>query len=83
MTTKIILHECPACGYRCDRVTGANNNDAPKPGDATICIDCGALSEFDHDMAPVLVSDARRALPEFAECRALQREVRYRRGLPV
>ena len=42
---------CPACGYFSDTASVANGNDAvPKPGDISICLNCGAANIFGESM---------------------------------
>ena len=45
--TKLPQSQCCACGTTLD---GAAGRAAPKPGDFSICIYCGALSVFDEDL---------------------------------
>lgn len=73
--------ECPCCGHKMDSVSGANTNSRPSPGDATVCIECGAICKFDENMAMKLVLDT--AAPDWAEARKLQALIRKQRGLPV
>jgi hypothetical protein len=41
---------CPHCGYIVDRSTPASDQATiPKPGDITICFDCGEISEYTGD----------------------------------
>ena len=42
---------CTACGHFLDRAGGVDNNDRkPKPGDVSICIECGHIMVFGDDM---------------------------------
>ncbi len=41
---------CPACGLAIDAASNTWNNRKPKPGDATMCIQCGAWAIFDPHM---------------------------------
>jgi hypothetical protein len=79
--TRFMASECPCCGYRNTATTGANCKGMPKPGDVAVCIDCGAINEFDKDLALVLVKDT--SAPDFEDARKVQRAVRIQRGLPV
>jgi hypothetical protein len=52
--------ECPNCGYKLDAVGNFEGDSAPKPGDASMCINCGELLEFDKDMLCIPMSDGLR-----------------------
>ncbi len=39
------------CGYKLDACSSANGNHTPKSGDISICIKCGHIMAFDHDMS--------------------------------
>jgi len=42
---------CPDCGYVMDAATAVSRKDAtPKPGDASLCLKCGALLRFADDL---------------------------------
>ena len=53
---------CLLCGYHIDHASDAglkkDKERQPKPGDLSICLNCGALTEFGDDMSsrPVGVS---------------------------
>ncbi|MBN1625009.1 MAG: hypothetical protein JW944_00680 [Deltaproteobacteria bacterium] len=51
-TTRLDEFKCPWCGYALDAVSNAdiNENFSPKPGDLSICINCGGWLEFADDM---------------------------------
>ena len=46
--TSVPTTACWECGHRSDAASGATT---PKPGDFTLCINCGALSVFADDLA--------------------------------
>lgn len=73
--------ECPCCGYKMDSVSGANTNSRPQPGDATVCIDCGAICKFDENMAMKLALDTSG--PSWEEARRVQTLIRKQRGWSV
>lgn len=52
MKTHIIpLSKCPFCGdKKLNRSTPVTNDEAPVPGDFTVCIKCGELLVFDLDL---------------------------------
>ena len=57
---------CRICGHDSDRVRGTEAF-MPKPGDLTVCINCGAVAAFADDLtlrAPT--DDERNELPDFA-----------------
>lgn len=38
---------CTKCGYMVDAATGVSNGrDIPKPGDVSVCLNCGAVHIF-------------------------------------
>jgi hypothetical protein len=37
---------CPTCGYRTDAACGLNTEDAPAPGDLSLCLNCMALGVY-------------------------------------
>jgi DNA-directed RNA polymerase subunit RPC12/RpoP len=39
---------CPYCSHRVDRASGGG--EAPKPGDISVCIDCGKVLVFARDL---------------------------------
>lgn len=43
---------CPFCGWEVCAVTASDprHKDKPKPGDITMCIQCGSLAAFGRDM---------------------------------
>ena len=42
---------CPTCGYNMDEATPAFDEQAqPKPGDLSICLNCGEMLEFDESL---------------------------------
>jgi hypothetical protein len=48
---RIPLSVCSACGHRFDGATCVGANGIPKPGDYTICIECGHLMAFADDLS--------------------------------
>ncbi len=40
---------CPSCGRVLNAATSLDHVDAPKPGDFTVCVDCGVLLRFTAD----------------------------------
>ncbi len=49
---------CPFCGRLLDAATSLEHVDAPKPGDFTVCFDCGALLRFTADGLEPTTSEA-------------------------
>jgi hypothetical protein len=78
---KFMATECPCCGKQNTATTGANTSEPPKPGDVIVCIGCGAINQFDKDMALELVKDTSG--PDFGDARKVQRAIRIMQGLPV
>jgi hypothetical protein len=57
------MHELPesaclACGKKLDAATSMTDDAYPKPGDATICLDCGHLMVFAGDLTLRAPNDA-------------------------
>lgn len=48
------LTYCPICGHKLDRATCVSRDGEsadPKPGDATVCIDCAGWLIFNKDLS--------------------------------
>lgn len=41
--------QCPECKEKLDQANSLGNRAAPKPGDVSLCICCGALLRFPED----------------------------------
>lgn len=55
---------CPACGYRLDAHTARDGDAAPRPGDLSLCLRCGAVLEFGPTLRVRALTDAEvDALP--------------------
>lgn len=55
MSTTDIGHDtmpnrCPTCEHVLEAATGITTDDAPKPGDVTLCIYCAAILVFTDDL---------------------------------
>ena len=42
--------KCLKCGYQLDGVAGAGHDNAPEPGDISICFKCGNIAAFDGEL---------------------------------
>lgn len=51
---------CPACGYHINAATRVDKNlpDQPKPGDYTVCINCGCMGVFNVNLNVVEIKEA-------------------------
>ena len=78
-----MTNECPACGCVHDAVTSTNGEYGPRPGDVSICSQCGAINVFDEKLVLRLVPDAECATKEMVHARELRDRIRRMRGLPV
>lgn len=38
--------QCPSCAKVMDAVSGVDHDEAPRPGDVSLCFDCGAVLIF-------------------------------------
>lgn len=43
---------CPNCGYKFDTASNLTGKVSPKPGDFTLCFNCGVLLRFDAQRRP-------------------------------
>jgi hypothetical protein len=43
------MAECPVCRCPLDAASGIDHDSAPKTGDFSVCIGCGAALRFTHD----------------------------------
>ena len=42
--------KCPTCGYEMDSATGTTHDEDPRPGDLTVCLNCGEMLQFNDIM---------------------------------
>jgi hypothetical protein len=71
-TRKMPDANCPTCGHAFSAASNALDNErGPRPGDWSICIECGGVLAFDASLRP-------RALTE-AEQRAADADPRIRK----
>lgn len=42
--------QCPQCRYKMDRASDFTGEGPPKPGDFSMCFNCGALNLFDEGL---------------------------------
>lgn len=72
---------CPQCMGLAIGATAADaGRRAPRPGDLTVCIECGQICKFSESMDIVAVSDADLlSLPKATshQLRAMRRAVRH------
>lgn len=54
-TTDLTPSPCWSCGYVIDAATGVGNDNAPKAGDVSICLRCGALGVYADGPAGLVV----------------------------
>lgn len=54
---------CPSCGYRMDAATAVDAADParPRPGDYSICLDCGSILVFLADYTHRLMTEEEAA----------------------
>ena len=51
MEVSIPISTCPTCKYETDMATSPFHDKAqPDAGDLSVCIGCGALGQFTHDL---------------------------------
>jgi hypothetical protein len=51
---------CPKCRHTLSAAMGMDTDNKPRPGDATICINCGIAMIFDESLRPRFPTDAER-----------------------
>ena len=62
MRGPVYSDRCPKCGYTIDAATSIRGGDAlPDPKDYSICLNCGALLQFDDVLRLQTVRDPERA----------------------
>jgi hypothetical protein len=53
---------CPRCGYKMDAATHIGKGRArPKPGDFSLCLQCGQILRFDQQLEPVMALERELA----------------------
>jgi len=50
LTKRVPLQRCPTCDTLLDAATSVNHTHDAKPKDATVCINCGNILQFDGEM---------------------------------
>jgi hypothetical protein len=72
-TTRVPETNCPACGARFSAATAAIDDAVPKPGDWTLCIECGVVLAFDETLTPrALTEDEQREADADPRIRKIQ-----------
>lgn len=62
MRGPIYKDRCPKCGYDINAASSIRGDDIlPDPKDYSICLNCGALLQFDKDLRLQAVRDPERA----------------------
>jgi hypothetical protein len=90
LTTIVKKSSCPTCGKVFDSATCATGNEAPKPGDVTVCFGCGMILVFTEDMGVRPMTPSERAdfrlspaWPEMVKAqRALDKMLSTKHGAP-
>jgi len=77
--SSIVPNAPPAARY--DRASGYNCPDGARPGDICVCIQCGAICEFDAGMMRRLVSEAQCRESNMACAREARAKIRLMRGI--
>ena len=73
------LTHCPFCGKELDGASGTNGDQAPRPGDFSVCIGCASPLVFGPDLSLQIISAKHwAALSEenLADLRLMMRAVR-------
>jgi hypothetical protein len=76
---------CAACGYRMDAASVAMGEEArPAPGDFSLCLSCGHVMVFDHELEPVpMVAGELDALDPEQRADVLRAQYLIRRRGPI
>lgn len=77
-TTRVPSNRCPVCKYQMDAATGVEPETKPKPGDVSICWQCGAVLIFDTDLTSRLPTEQ-----EFKELRESPMWPTVRKGVAL
>ncbi len=88
--TRTTETSCPKCKTRLDAATSIDTRAQPKPGDVTICIECGLLMTFTPELdLRAMTNEEEEALPERnrlllrrARATIAEAALRKARGLP-
>jgi len=69
MRGPIYKDRCPKCGYEINAATsiGKDPTHLPDPEDYSICLNCGALLEFDDMLRLQAVRDPERAFDDLTK----------------
>lgn len=74
--------QCPICGYNVDAATELHHEPiSPKPGDFSLCLNCGSLNKFGDDLGLVESTEddiLLLAADQFVEVRKAQDYIRKR-----
>lgn len=58
-SAEITASACPACGYQVDRTSStAGEAISPRPGDVSLCANCGDIAVFDDTLRVARISPA-------------------------
>ncbi len=76
--TELPQSQCPSCGARINRCVDMNGCGQASPGDLSVCIECGAINEYDETMLVRAVPLEKITGPDFEDARRLQAQVRAR-----
>ena len=51
-TSRVPVSRCPDCGYAMDAASPVSGNadEEPRPGDLSVCLDCGAVLVFTNEL---------------------------------
>lgn len=85
-TPKMPAQMCIECGYAMDAATPfpGNARSMPKPGDATLCLNCGKLMLFDEHLRHREPTPHEWAYPQLIDLQARARQritsLRYKHG---
>lgn len=71
--TPIPLEFCSVCGWTLDRATPAKGRRYPRPGDFSVCLNCGHPTTFGPDMHRQDFTPAQWAALDLSERKAIQR----------
>jgi hypothetical protein len=81
--TRLPTDMCPSCSERLDAASGT---ELPRPGDFSVCFECGEVLRFTDALGVVAAGAAeleRELLPwQLRQLRGMQRDIRERRREP-
>jgi hypothetical protein len=69
---------CPGCGHRLNASSDPKDRGMPRPGDLSLCIDCGTILRFDWQLRlKVVTPEEIEKLPKRTALELLEQKDRW------